>query len=247
MHGWARLGRVLDDEGLAALRQRANAIMLGEVVYPGLFYQLDSASGRYEDVAFGKGWEGPSLAYRKIEKLEKDPLFHAWMENALFERVVRALVASSGDVAVYRAVLFNKAQAGGSVLPWHQDAGKFWGLDRDPELQIWTALDDAGEEAGCLEVLSGSHRDGLATPLGGLVPQNLVAGRHADDRKVAVPAVAGEALLIHNQLWHRSDKNRSGKPRRAFTVCYMHGATRCLRKKRAPREFARLWTSPPAR
>lgn len=234
---------MLDDEGLEALRERADAIMLGEVVYPGLFFQLDSESGRYEDVAFGRGWEGPSLRYRKLEKLEKDPLFRAWMENALFERVVRALVASSGEVAVYRAVLFNKAQAGGSVLPWHQDAGKFWGLDRDPELQIWTALDDVGEDAGCIEVVSGSHRDGLATPLGGLVPQNLVAGRGADDRKIAVPARAGEALLIHNLLWHRSDKNRSGKPRRAFTVCYMHGATRCLRKKRAPREFARLWTS----
>ncbi len=61
------------------------------------------------------------------------------------------------------------------MLPWHQDGGRFWGLDRDPILQIWTALDDAPVAAGCVEVLPGSHRDGLATPLGGLVPAPLAA------------------------------------------------------------------------
>ncbi len=242
-HGWARVGRVLDEDGLAALRARADAIMLGEVTYPGLFFQLDSVTGRYEDVAYGKGWEGPSLSYRKVEKLEKDPLFRAFMENALFERIARALVAPEGAIAVYRAVLFNKGAGGGSALPWHQDAGAFWGVDRDPELQIWTALDDAGLDAGCVEVLSGSHHDALATPLGGLVPEAQVFARQAEARKLAVPATAGEALLIHNHLWHRSGVNRTGRPRRAFTVCYMHGATRCLRKKRAPRAFTRLWDS----
>ena len=51
--------------------------MLGEVQYPGLFYQHDSPTGRYEDLEFGAGWVGPSLSYRKLEKLELDPLF-AW-------------------------------------------------------------------------------------------------------------------------------------------------------------------------
>ena len=41
-----------------------------------------------------------------------------------------------------------KGADGGTELPWHQDGGSFWGLDRDPELQIWTALDDAPVEAG---------------------------------------------------------------------------------------------------
>jgi phytanoyl-CoA hydroxylase len=243
-HGWARLGRVLDDAGLTALRARADAIMLGEVVYPGLFFQIDSGSGRYEDLTYGKGWEGPSLRYRKVEKLEKDPLFRAWLENALFERIARALVPWDGDgAAIYRAVLFNKCREGGSALPWHQDGGRFWGLDRDPELQIWTALDDAGPDAGCVEVVSGSHHRGLATPLGGVVPNDHVLSRGAEEAARPVPALAGEALLIHNHLWHRSGLNRSGKPRRAFTVCYMSAATRCLRKKRAPRDFTRVWSA----
>src|SRR5688572_1891503 len=131
--GYARLGRVLDDEGLRALRERAEDLMLGRVSYPGLFFQLDATTGKYEDAPLRLGWQGPSLAYRKLEKLEKDPVFRAWLNNPLFERVARARIA--GDVALYRAIVFNKAAAGGSNVPWHQDGGALWGLSSPPTLQ----------------------------------------------------------------------------------------------------------------
>jgi hypothetical protein len=234
-HGYARTGRVLSDSGLAELRQRADDLMLGRVVHEGLFFQRDSGTGRYEDRLLGKGYEGPSLDYRKIEKLEKDSLFFAWINNPLFERIARSWI--DGEITIYRAVLFTKSASGGTVLPWHQDAGSFWGLSQDPTLQIWTALDDAPEEAGCVEVLPGSHKDGLATPLGGVIPENVLHARKADERKLALPAKAGEVLLLHNHLWHGSGLNRTDQPRRALSVCYMSAATRCLRKKKAPRIF----------
>lgn len=238
-HGYARLGRIIPDETLAALRERADDLMLGRVRIPGMFFQHDSASGRYEDLEHGLGFVGPSLGYRKLEKLERDERFRAIVEHPLFERVARARI--EGPIAIYRAVLFAKAASGGSPLPWHQDGGRFWGLDRDPTLQIWTALDDASEAAGCVEVVPGSHLAGLATPLGGVVPDDVVARARAEERVVALPAAAGEVLLIHNHLWHRSGTNRTASPRRALTVCYMSAATRCLRKKRAPREFVRVF------
>ncbi|MGH7293358.1 MAG: phytanoyl-CoA dioxygenase family protein, partial [Polyangiaceae bacterium] len=149
-HGWARLGRVAGEGQLAALRARAADVMQGRVVHEGLFFQHDAATGRYEDLEFGRGWVGPSDAYRKVEKLERDPVFRAWIENPVFERLVRAVV---GDpVSLYRATLFSKSALGGTELPWHQDGGSFWGLDRDPELQLWTALDDVPAESGCVEV-----------------------------------------------------------------------------------------------
>jgi phytanoyl-CoA hydroxylase len=237
--GFARLGPVLSDAGAAALRARADEIMLGRVVYPGLFFQHDAATGRYDDLEFGKGWQGPSLAYRKIEKLEKDPLFEAWIKNPLFARVARAVVGDA--VSIYRAVLFTKPASGGTPLPWHQDGGRFWGLDRDPVLQIWTALDDAPAAAGCVEALPRSHHEGLATPLGGVVPEALVRARDAGAHAVPLPARAGEAWLLHNHLWHRSGVNRTGAPRRALTICYMSAETRCLRQKRAPRTFVRVF------
>jgi hypothetical protein len=241
--GYARLGRVASDEALEAMRARSDDLMLGRVVYPGLFFQLDTDSGRYEDLRYGEGWEGASLNYRKIEKVEADPIFCAWIDNPVFERIARARVGVGEEVVIYRAVIMSKQARGGTVLPWHQDGGKFWGLDRDPDLQIWTALDDAPEEAGCVEIIPGSHRAGLATPLGGVVPGNVLEASGAESQRVALPARAGEAILIHNYAWHRSGVNTTGAPRRALSVCYMPASTRCLRKRRAPRQFHRAFTT----
>lgn len=238
-HGFARLGRTLSDEGIAALGTRVDDLMHERVRYDGLFFQRDSATGRYEDLEFAKGWQGPSDDYRKIEKLELDPLFHAWMTNPLFERIARRLI--DGPIALYRAVLFTKSAAGGTALPWHQDGGRFWGVDPAPLLQIWTALDDCAVDAGCVEVLEGSHGAGLATAEGGVVGESLLRAADAERRALPVPARAGESLLIHNHLWHRSGVNRTGRRRSAVSFCYMSGATRCLRTKRAPRRFTRLF------
>ncbi|HSO36221.1 MAG TPA: phytanoyl-CoA dioxygenase family protein [Labilithrix sp.] len=240
LHGWARLGVLADEATLAPLRERADRIMMGEVTYEGLFFQHDSETGKYEDLSYGQGWKGPSLAYRKVEKLEKDPLFWEWLSNDVFRRIA-ARVYGAGGATLYRAFLMNKHAGGGSNLPWHQDGGNFWGLDRDPVLQIWTPLDDAPLDGGCLEVVPGSHLAGLATPLGGVVPADHVERGDASSRTLAVPTVAGEVILLHNHVWHRSGRTSTGKPRRALSVCYMDAATRCRRRKRAPRSFVRVW------
>jgi phytanoyl-CoA hydroxylase len=239
-HGWARVGVLGDRATMEALATRADAIMRGEVTYPGLFFQHDSASGRYEDLEYGKGWRGPSLAYRKVEKLELDPLFWEWIRHDVFRRIAAAIYPGS-DVTLYRAFLMNKHAGGGSDLPWHQDGGNFWGLDREPRLQIWTAIDDAPLDGGCVEVVSGTHAGGLATPLGGVVPKDRTVGLEA--RAIPLPAVAGEVILLHNHLWHRSRRSTTGRPRRALSVCYMDGATQCRRKKREPRSFVRVFSA----
>ena len=55
-HGYARLGRLLDAQGLESLRERADDLMLGRVSYPGFFWQMDAPTGRYEDAPLGLGW-----------------------------------------------------------------------------------------------------------------------------------------------------------------------------------------------
>ncbi len=242
-HGYARLGKVIDAATLAGLRERAEQLMLGRVTYPGMFFQMDSETGRYEDAPLGLGWQGPSLAYRKLEKLEMDERFRAWLQNPLFERIARARI--EGEVVLYRAILFNKGAPGGSDIPWHQDGGKLWGLSQDPELQIWTALDDAPADGGCLDVIPGTHVGGLVSALGGVVPPEKVAAADASARAVSLPAEAGEVIVLHNKLWHRSGRSRVGHRRLAFSVCYMSGETRCLRKKRAPRQFFKVFPDRP--
>jgi hypothetical protein len=237
--GYVRLGRVLSDEGIAALGARADDLMLGRAPREALFFQHDAATGRYQDLAFGLGWRGPSRAYRKIEKLEHDPVFRPWIENPLFGRIARAHLG--GPVALYRAVLFTKAASGGTELPWHQDDGHFWGIDRSPSLQIWTALDDVPDDAGCLELVPGSQLRGLATPQGGVIPDALVVEDQRAGRVITLPARAGEAILVHNHVWHRSGINHSGLRRAALSICFVSAETRCRRKRRAPRRFLPLF------
>jgi ectoine hydroxylase-related dioxygenase (phytanoyl-CoA dioxygenase family) len=235
--GYARLGRIVSAAGLELLRERADDVMQGRVDPQRFFYQHDTTSGRYEDLEIGRGWVGPSESYRKIEKLERDERFAAFLANTLFARIARAWIGDS--VVLYRAILMTKSRTGGTVLPWHQDAGSFWGLDRDPDLQIWTALDDAPEDGGCVEVVPKSHATGLATPLGGMIPDAIAHTRDAE--AVPLPAQAGESLLLHNLLWHRSSTSHTGHLRRAFSICLMNAATRCLRRRRAPRVFPRVF------
>ncbi len=241
--GYARLGRVLNEEGLEALRARATELMQGEVSYPGMFFQLDATTGRYEDAPLGLGWQGPSLRYRKLEKLELDGLYRDWLRNPLFERICRARIPGKA-VNLYRAILFNKGEGGGSDIPWHQDGGRLWGLSEEPELQLWTALDDAPLNGGCLEILPGTHRGGLATPLGGVVPPERVAAVDVERDGVPLPAQAGEVILLHNHVWHRSGRGKPGGRRLGFSVCFMSEDVRCLRKRKAPRTFFRVFERP---
>jgi ectoine hydroxylase-related dioxygenase (phytanoyl-CoA dioxygenase family) len=138
-------------------------------------------------------------------------------------------------------VLWNKAANAGTALPWHQDDGKFWGIDRAPFLQVWTALDDARENGACIEVLPGSHKGGLASPEGGTVRDSELQGASAEQRKVMLNAKAGDTLLLHNHVWHRSGTNEFDHPRRAISISFLCSRTRCLRKRRAPRTFMRLF------
>lgn len=239
-HGFAQLGPVLAEAAAVELANCAEAMMSGDAAHPGVFYQHDSPTGQYEDLRFNAGWVGPSTRYRKLERVELAPPFAAWIQNALFERIARSVLGD--DVRLYRCVLWNKAPQTGMAVPWHQDDGKFWGLDRPPVLQIWSALDDAPPQAGCLEVVPGSHQRGLASPEGGTVAEaSLIA---SDLQSTLLPARRGECILIHNHVWHRTGGNRTCAPRRAVTVSFVSGDTQCLRRRRAPRQFKRLFAEP---
>ena len=93
-------------------------------------------------------------------------------------------------------------------------------------------------------MVPGTHLDGLVTPNGGQIKPEKVEAARAAERAVALPAVAGEVILLHNQMWHRSGLNRTDHFRRGLSICLMDIDTRCTRKKHAPREFYRLFETP---
>ena len=236
--GYVRLGRVVDDDELAALQQRIDQIMLGEVRYDGMMMQLDSESGDYADLpAQTRGFKGPSLAYRKIQDLELDPVFLAYLRRPLIRSLCERLVGPG--ITIFRSMFMNKPAHRGTLLPWHQDGGDQWGLDIDPIITLWLALDPATIANGCVQVIPGSHRLGLLSERGHTITPEQEAEHCPQDRIVHLELQPGELVLLHNFLLHRSDRNATDIPRRAFSACLMDAATR---SKRDPQQrFFRLF------
>ncbi|MCG3146614.1 MAG: hypothetical protein PCFJNLEI_00047 [Verrucomicrobiae bacterium] len=226
--GFLKLGQVLNPAELHALQQRIDDIMLGKarVDYDRMLMQLDSESGKYEDAGVqSRGHKGATINYRKIQELEFDPLFLAYMQRPIFREICEHVYGSDTPVAAFRAMFMNKPARKGTFLPWHQDRWTY--LDRDPQITVWTALDPATVGNGCVQVVPGSHKFGLINPShsSGFLTKEQAAQHATPDKIVYLELQPGEVALLHNYLLHASDVNRTDTSRRAFSVCYMDART----------------------
>lgn len=226
--GYLRLGKLLTDGDLKALQDRVDDIMLGKarLDYDRLMMQLDSVTGNYADAGEQTlGFKGATLAYRKIQNLEIDDLFSEYVGRETFRDICERVYGLETPISCFRAMFMNKPSHQGTKLPWHQDA--WTDLDRQPLITIWTALDPATKNNGCVEVIPGSHRQGLVNPehASGFLTDEQIADQCRPEFVEHLELAAGDAVLLHNWLLHSSDVNRTDVSRRAFSVCYMDGRT----------------------
>jgi phytanoyl-CoA hydroxylase len=226
--GYLVLGKVLSDEDLKSLQNRIDDIMMGraDVDYDRLLMQLDSETGEYQDAPEqSNGFKKSTLAYRKIQNLEHDPVLGAYLNRREFKDVCARAYCGDTPIACFRAMFMNKPVMQGTKLPWHQDA--WTDLDRQPKITVWTALDPATKANGCVEVVPGTHRLGRVNPGH---PSGFLSKEQADEickpeNVVYLELEPGGVVLLHNWLIHSSDVNRTETPRRGFSVCYMDGNT----------------------
>jgi phytanoyl-CoA hydroxylase len=120
--GYLKLGHVLSDADLSALQERIDAIMLGEAPtdLTRLMMQLDSTDGKNAGPQT-RGHKGATLAYRKIQNLEIDEVFRAYMERPEFRRICDLVCGEDTPIASFRAMFMNKPARQGTLLGWHQD------------------------------------------------------------------------------------------------------------------------------
>jgi len=225
--GYIKLGRI-EPIQLRQMQDQIDSIMLGKasIDYARMLMQRDSETGAYEDAgAQTKGFKGATLDYRKIQDLEYDPIFLAYLQDPIFRDICARIHGEGNSISVFRAMLMNKPANKGTFLPWHQD--RWTSLDRDPQITIWTALDPATKENGCIEVIPRSHRYGLINPVhaSGFLSSAQAHAICTPDRIVYIELEPGEVVLLHNYLIHASDINKSSQSRRAFSVCYYETTT----------------------
>jgi len=106
------------------------------------------------------------------------------------------------------------------ALPCSQDNSGDQGLQA---VTVWTALDKTTLENGCLQISPGTHKLGKIE-FGSTTSNDPTLPPEREDeltaRKIYLPMEKGETVLLNNLMLHRSDANKSGKPRRGFSVWY---------------------------
>jgi hypothetical protein len=145
-----------------------------------------------------------------------------------------------------------------SKVEWHQDNGVILPeADESTILTVWLALTDATVDNGCMQVIPGSHREGLKDhcPVDQLrIPDALLPL----DRATPLPMKAGSALLMHQRTIHASLDNVTddqvrisfdlryqpiGQPtgRPSFPGFVARSASRPEQVLNDPTRWARLW------
>ena len=209
---------------LGDLRDRIDALMLGRIKTAGITFQLDGESQQYSNLP--KHTAGPpveTLAYRRIDELHNDSLFLAYMQRPALPPHHHAL-HRRGRLHIPLDVHEQTPPTAARSCPGIRMSVRGWGIDTNPIATVWTTLDDATVETGCMQIVPGSHRLGILNE-NHYTSEKDQAAHCTDEKLIDFEAEAGEAILIHNWLLHRSGVNKTDRPRRAFSIAYMDAAT----------------------
>lgn len=128
-------------------------------------------------------------------------------------RVVSALFDEPALVFKDKLVFKPPAARG---FPPHQDMAFGYHRLVTRVVSCMIALDAATVENGCLEVVSGGHREGYLAGAEEEPPLECVS----DDKWIPVPLDIGDVLFFDGMLPHRSGNNLTEQPRRVFIVTF---------------------------
>jgi hypothetical protein len=130
----------------------------------------------------------------------------------------------SDDVDLFTEKLNVKRAHHGGPIVLHQDF-PYWGDLTPIAARVATAVifvDDARRDNGCLEVVPGSHREGLQAgrPVEGFGRLEMDPAAFDHSRLIPLELTAGSVVFFGPFLVHRSQANRSGDDRRALLFSY---------------------------
>jgi len=167
-----------------------------------------------------------------------NPILLRHLYDGLAELVCELLRSSS--VQLLQDTLLLKPPATNERIALHQDYSYTGFLDPPTMVSVGLALSDASVEDGCLYVIDGSHRWGLADDFhifarhlqsqvdGSLSPQQREL---VSKSKVPLEVRAGDVTIHHCLTFHGSDENKSAWPRKAIVAHLLSGDCRLVRDR----------------
>jgi len=219
--GYVKIGPLYPRELLDAIYQRIEDLIAGRIDPNIVDWHTETEFGNQ------RTYVGPDVPYRQIH--------NAWRDLALYRafchRSVESLLCPlmGQDIRIYLGTVFMKAAGYGNELNYHHH-GSGWGVPQQltPEahINLWTALDEATLENGCVRVIPGSHQrthwmertDNEATYRGDYSQINPLIEELGE---TPIELAAGESFLLDARTLHASGWNRSAKNRRAMVAFYV--------------------------
>ena len=164
--------------------------------------------------------ENPSAPRRIWSPTKRSERFNVVARSSKLLDRIESLIGP--NILFHYSKLNMKAPKVGSVVEWHQDFS-FYPHTNTDLLSCLIYLDDADISNGCLEVIPGSHKQGILNHcIDGFFRGKLNSESLPIDLEKAqhLEAPAGSVIFLHCLTVHGSKKNLSDKPRRAFLPAY---------------------------
>ena len=130
------------------------------------------------------------------------------------------------EVYHYHSKMIMKDAKVGGAWTWHQDYGYWYhnGVIKPDLASISIAVDPSTRENGCLQIVPRSHKLGRIehTLTGNQAGADMARVEKVLERLpvLYVELAPGDAVVFHSNMLHRSDANRSDKPRWSMICCY---------------------------
>ena len=193
-----------------------------------------------------RAWRDKLEAFERIEGQKmsrghnfKPHLLFPWVDEIVHAPEVLDAVEDliGPDIRLFHLSVWPKDAGSGTFVSWHQDA-TYFALEPACHVTAWVALTDAPVEAGCMEVVPGSHKLGQLRHAEMQDTENLLSrgqtlAVEVDRTKTAYMAVkAGQFSLHHTHLVHNSRPNRSNDRRIGLGISYIPTSAHCTSKTR---------------
>lgn len=219
--GWVVLRGLLSSDELADLTRTYERFLRREIRVPGRDFCDMTAD-------FGRPIEEFSIVNVMLPRR-----WHPTLGGNLYEQraadVAAQLCGPDLDLDYDQLVAKPPGKAD-AVFHWHQDLA-YWPLTPDTRTaSFWLALDETDLDNGCVQFVSGSHREPRLrehAPLHGDRGKShtLVATLRADDRPMPARLQPGDVSVHHERTLHGSGGNTSARWRRGYVVAFRSKAT----------------------